>query len=125
MTNLFAPTAGGRIRISPTGTGEYTVKTLPLGDPLEGASDAEREYYLTHYQGVPLVELLRRLRKAEWNEAYLREENERLKEQARHLPPLHLIKETDARHKRIRALLDRPGRISRADLIDALGTPTV
>jgi hypothetical protein len=125
MTNLFAPTAGGRIRISPTSTGEYTVKTLPLEDPLEGATDTEREYYLTHYQGVPLTELLRRLRKAEWNEARLREENERLKEQARHLPPLHLIQETDARHKRIRALLDRPGRISRDALLDALSTPTL
>lgn len=125
MANLTRPTTGGRIRISPTGNGDYTVKTLPLDDPLEGASDEERAFYTANYQGIPLTELLRRLRKAEWNETYLREENRRLEEQARRVPPRHLIEEIDARHKRVRALLDRSGRISRTDLIDALSTPTV
>ncbi|MGE7437555.1 hypothetical protein [Kitasatospora sp. NPDC001175] len=124
MTDLRRPTAGGCIRISPTGRGDYTVKALPLEDPLEGATDGERAFYLANYQGVPLAELLRRLRLAEWNAAEYRQRVEQLEEQSRRMPSLALIHEMDARHRRVRALLDRPGRVSRAELLAALSTPT-
>jgi hypothetical protein len=122
---LHKPTAGGRIRLSPTADGHYTSQHLPLEDPLDGATDAEREFYLANYQGVPLAELLRRLRTAEGDAAYRQEEIARLQEQARRMPPLYAIHEMDARHKRIRALLDVPrrGGIPKAELLAALRDP--
>jgi hypothetical protein len=122
---LHKPTAGGRIRLSPTADGHYTSMHLPLEDPLDGATDAEREFFLANYQGVPLAELLRRLRTAEWNAAYLREEVDRLEGQAKRMPPLYAIHEMDARHKRIRALLDVPrrGGIPKSELLAALSEP--
>lgn len=123
MPDLTRPSAGGRIRLTPTGDGDYTAKSLPLEDPLEGATDGERAFYAANYRDVPLADLLRRLRTAERNAGEYKQRIEQLEEQARRMPPLHAIHEMDVRHKRIRALLDQPGRISRAELLAALSDP--
>lgn len=122
MTDLNPPRAGGRIRLSPTGDGGYRTERLPLADPLEGATDEERAFYLASYQGVPLAELLRRLRLAEWNAEYYQREHEAMQEYQKRYPPLYVIQEMDARHKRVRALLDVPRRrtIPKAELEAAL-----
>lgn len=112
-----SPTVITRVVLWPTRGG-----TIPTGeDPLGDASDEERQFF-AQYADVTLLELWRRLRTAEWNAAYRQEEIERLLEQARRLPPLSDIREMDARHKRVRALLDVPQRrsIPRAELRAAL-----
>ncbi|MFJ4678992.1 hypothetical protein [Kitasatospora sp. NPDC088783] len=60
--NLLKPRAGGSLRIGPEGTTRHE-----LPDPLEGASEEERTFFLTHFHGQPLLEVLRRLRTAQWN----------------------------------------------------------
>lgn len=104
--DLARPAAGGRIRLSATGH----VKRLPIDDPLAGATDAEREYYLAHYQGVPLAELLRRLRAAEWNAAEYKRQADAASAALNRMPPRHKIEDLAARHQRITALLDVPRR---------------
>lgn len=91
--------------------------------PLDDANPEERRFFGAQYADVPLLELWRRLRLAEWNAGEYKQRIEQLEEQARRMPPLHAIHEMDVRHKRIRALLDQPGRISRADLLAALSNP--
>jgi len=122
MTDLTPPRAGGRIRLTPTSDGGHTTTHLPPADPLEGATDEERAFYLANYGGIPLAELLRRLRLAEWNAREYQQQAEALQEQAKQQPPLYRIREMDARHKRVRALLDVPRRrtIPKADLEAAL-----
>lgn len=110
MADLRIPTAGGRIIIRPTTNGDHTARSLPPEDPLAGATDSEREYYLTHYQGIPLAELLRRLRTAEWDAAEYRRRSERASAQLAAMPPLHKIRDLNERHQRVQALLDVPRR---------------
>lgn len=123
--DLNRPTAGGRIRLSPTGDGNYVSERLPLEDPLEGATEAEREFYLQHYQGVPLAELLRRLRHAEWDAQQYRRECEQLREQARRTPPMHQVEAWYSAVQRVLGLLELPRRRSftRAELQAAIDPP--
>jgi hypothetical protein len=123
MVNLRQPSAGGRVCLVPTTDGDYTAKRLPLEDPLEGATESERKFYLAHYDGIPLAELLRRLRAAEWSAAHYKAEYEGLQETARRMPPLYKIQERDARHRRVLALLKASPRrrvIPKAELEEAL-----
>ncbi|MBA2951628.1 hypothetical protein [Streptomyces himalayensis] len=80
----------------------------------------EWRHFAEHYADIPLIELWRRLRLAEWNAAEYRRQAEQWCEIASRTPPLHVIEETADRHKRITALLAKPGRISRALLTAAL-----
>lgn len=117
---LTTPRAGGRIRLTPTADGGHTTRRLPLEDPLQGATDEERAFYLANYSGIPLAELLRRLRLAERNADHYQREHEAAREREATQPPAWLVHQVDARHKRIKALLDGGGRISRALLTAAL-----
>lgn len=87
---------------------------------LTDAKPDELRFFAEHYAGVPLADLLRRLRRAEWNAAYYQEELKAAQKRQAALPSLHVIQEVDARHKRIKALLAGGGRISRALLTAAL-----
>lgn len=124
-SSLTAPSAGGRMRLTPTGDGSYRTQRLPLADPLAGATDAERAFYLAHYDGVPLAELMRRLRLAEWNAERYQRQAAALERQAKEQPPAYRFREMADRLSRVRALLDVPRRrvIPKADLADALDTP--
>jgi hypothetical protein len=109
-----------RVVLWPT-RGEMATSERPLDD----ANAEERQFFGAQYADVPLLELWRRLRRAEWDAAERQRRITQLEDQARRMPPLHLIQEVNARHKRIRALLDTPDRraISREALRDALATP--
>jgi hypothetical protein len=101
------------------GDGPFDSGDLSLTD----ANPIELEAFARDYAGVPLLELMRRLRLAEWNAAEYQRQAEAAQRSLRGLPPLHAIQELDARHKRIRGLLAAPGRISKADLEAALREP--
>lgn len=120
MPELTPPRAGGRIRLTPKTGGGYTTQSVPPEDPLAGATDEERAFYLASYGGIPLAELLGRLRRAEWSATYYQSEYEAALEREAEQPPSYLVYQVDARHKRIKALLDGGGRISRALLTAAL-----
>lgn len=93
---------------------------------LAEANADEQRHFAEHYAGVPLLELMRRLRLAEWNAAEYQRQAEQLQEINRRTPPLHAIREMDARHKRVRALLEIPRRraIPKGELQAALNDPT-
>lgn len=59
------PTGGGR-RLTPNGNGGYTVTELPTEQPTEREHHA---FTIAGYYGLPQLELMRRLRKAEWDAA--------------------------------------------------------
>ncbi|MFB8182574.1 hypothetical protein ACFC8N_42625 [Streptomyces sp. NPDC055966] len=121
-TDQPTPTARSRIVLWP----EPEDADFPAGDTsLTQASDDELRFYAANYAGVPLRELMRRLRLAEWNAAEYQRQAEELQASTRQMPPLQAIREMDDRHKRIRGLLATPGRISRADLEAALREPAV
>lgn len=120
MPDLTPPDAGRRHILRPYTDGHYTTHSLPLEDPLAGATEAQRAYYIAHYDGIPLAEILFRLRAAEWDAAAYKEQLDAAKEQLAALPPLYRIQDIAARHKRITALLAGGGRISRALLTAAL-----
>lgn len=123
MTELRKPTAGGSIRIQFDGNGGIaSSRRVPLADPLEGANDGERAFYLANYQGVPLLELLQRLRRAEWDADQYKRQAEVWEAYHKGYPALHLIQAMNERHKRIRALLDNRRRrtFTRIELEDAL-----
>jgi hypothetical protein len=108
-----ASTVKTRIVLWPTTEGA----DFDSGDTsLAEANADERRHFAEHYAGVPLLELMRRLRLAEWNAA----------EYQRQAEPLHLIQAMDARHKRVRALLEIPRRraIPKGELQAALNDPT-
>ncbi|MFD5566609.1 hypothetical protein [Streptomyces cadmiisoli] len=85
----------------------------------------EWRHFAKHYADVPLIELWRRLRTAEWNAAYYRGEYKATVEHHKAYPPLYRIQEMDARHRRVRDLLAVPRRrsIPRAELEAALNGP--
>lgn len=122
---MSTPPAGGRILLTPTGGGNYHVEHQQLEDPLAQASEEERRFFTEHYSGLDRLELMRRLRTAEWDATHHREEAERLQRQAREMPPLHRVQEMFGRMKRVRALLDVPRRrvIPRGELVAALYDP--
>ncbi|MCU1613894.1 MAG: hypothetical protein JWO98_1434 [Frankiales bacterium] len=119
-----APTATMRIVLWPTrGDADFT-RTV-LEDPLADATHEERINFAAQYADLSLLELWRRLRWAEWNAEHYRTEYERMQEYQKRYPPLYRIQEMDARHKRVRALLDVPRRrsIPKAELLAALNDP--
>ncbi|MEV6696274.1 hypothetical protein AB0M68_03800 [Streptomyces sp. NPDC051453] len=116
-----APTAAVRPVLWPTRAGRI-VDTADTS--LADAGSEELRSFAEHYADVPLLELMRRLRLAEWNAAHYRGEAEAAAETTRRMPSPSAIREMDARHTRIRGLLDAPGRISRAGLEAALREPT-
>lgn len=114
---LTPPAAGGRIRLTPTPGVGYTTKTLPLGDPLEGATDKERAFYEANYSGLTLAELLDRLRTAEWNAA------ERKRQLDAHIAGARYTRSSDAiALARVSSLVDvRRKTVRMHDLRCALG----
>jgi hypothetical protein len=88
--------------------------------PLDDATADEARFFAEEYADIPLLELWRRLKRAEWNAEYYQREAEQLRQIVSRTPPLHLIEAMDARHKRIRALLAKAGPISKALLTAAL-----
>ena len=111
------PTVTTRVVLWPARVGE----PFDSGDlSLEDANPTELAEFARDYAGVPLLELMQRLRRAEWNAAEYQRQAEQLQAQADRLPPMYLIEEIDARHKRLKDLVARPGRISRALLVAAL-----
>lgn len=119
--------AGGRITLTPKGDGTYDVARSTLTDPLDGATEEERRFFTeqSDYDNLSRLELMRRLRVAEWQAGHYQAEAERLQRQAREMPPLHKVKELHGRMKRVLALLDVPRRrvIPRSDLVDAIYAP--
>lgn len=87
---------------------------------LTEATPTELAEFARDYADVPLLELMRRLRVAEWNAAEYQRQAEQLQETVRRMPSLGLVEAVDARHKRIKALLAKPGPISKALLTAAL-----
>lgn len=63
MTDL--PPGGGR-RLTPTPDGDYLVTKLPFEQPTE---DEHRAFTRASYYGLSRLELMRRLREAEWDAA--------------------------------------------------------
>ncbi|MGY5127338.1 hypothetical protein [Streptomyces nigrescens] len=63
MTGL--PPGGGR-RLTPNGNDGYTVTELPVEQPTE---DEHRAFTRDGYYGLSRLELMRRLREAEWDAA--------------------------------------------------------
>jgi hypothetical protein len=116
-----ATTVTTRIVLWPSRDPDF--RATVLEDPLADATDDEARFFAEQYADVPLLELWRRLRRAEWDAAYYEQEHRAAVEREKRLPPRYLIEEMDARHKRIRGLLAAPGRISRADLEAALREP--
>jgi len=98
----------------------WTTWDSPQGDPLAGAGDQDRAFYLANYGTLPLAEIFRRLRLAEWNAEYRKRELNAALERAKAQPAAWLVAQVDARQKRLKTLLDHPGRISRNDLYGAL-----
>jgi hypothetical protein len=88
--------------------------------PLDDATPEEARFFAEEYADIPLLELWRRLRLAEWNAEHYQRQAEQLQATVRRMPPLSLVEAVDARHKRIRALLAKPGPISKALLTAAL-----
>ncbi|MFE2485992.1 hypothetical protein ACFXGR_22380 [Streptomyces mirabilis] len=116
MTETDATTAT-RIVMWPTHDGRI-VDTADTS--LTEANSEEARFFADRYADVPLLELMRRLRLAEWNAAEYQRQAEQAQEATRRMPPLSAIQQMDARHRKVRALLEAPGRISRAELRDAL-----
>ncbi|MDX3358047.1 hypothetical protein PV703_33130, partial [Streptomyces sp. ME01-24h] len=116
------PRRGVRMRIRLDGDGSWTTTgpVTPIEDPLADANPEELRFFADQYEGVPLIELYRRLRRAEWNADYYRGEYEAAVEREAKYPPLHVIQEVNARHQRIRDVLAAGGRINRALLTAAL-----
>ncbi|GGX46504.1 hypothetical protein [Streptomyces noursei] len=80
----LTPGRGGGVRLIPTGDGDYTSVPITLPDPLEGADPGERQYYIDHYGPLSMLEMCRRLRAAEWNEAVNKRRAEEAQEAARY-----------------------------------------
>jgi hypothetical protein len=110
MPDLTTPTGGARRILTPTAGGTYSTRSVPLEDPLDGATDQERAYYIAHYQDVPMAELLRRLRTAEWDSAHYKGEYEAARGRERQYPPLTQVRNLAARMRRVQQLLDTPRR---------------
>jgi hypothetical protein len=112
-----APVLKTRVVLWPAGDSD----DFRSGDlSLTEATPIELAEFARTYADVPLLELMRRLRVAEWNAAEYQRQAEQLQETARRTPSLALVEEVDARHKRIKALLAKPGPISKALLTAAL-----
>lgn len=109
-----------RIVLWPTREGD----DVDSGDlSLTEANAIELAEFARDYAGVPLLELMRRLRVAEWNAAEYQRQAEQLQETVRRMPSLALVEAVDARHRRVKALLAKPGPISKALLTAALAEP--
>lgn len=108
-----------RIVLWPT-AGDAAFQRTIQERPLDDANPDERRFFAEEYADIPLLELWRRLRLAEWNAEHYQREAEQSQAITRQTPPLHVIEEVDARHKRIKALLAKPGPISKALLTAAL-----
>lgn len=106
-----------RIVLWPT-AGDADFQRTGLERPLDDATPDEARFFAEEYADIPLLELWRRLARAEGDAKYYQQEAERWQEISRRTPPLALVRDVDARHKRIKALLAKPGRISR-DLLTA------
>ena len=116
---------GGRYILRPTPSGGYETTREPLEDPMEGAGPNERRFFEENYADLSRLELMRRLRGAEWDLAHYKEEAQRLQQQAREMPPLYKVQEMNERMKRIRALTKVPRRrsIPKPELLDILYNP--
>jgi hypothetical protein len=108
-----------RIVLWPT-AGDAAFQRTIQERPLDDANPDERRFFAEEYADIPLLELWRRLRLAEWNAEHYQREAEQSQAITRQTPPLYVIQELDARHKRIKALLAKPGPISKALLTAAL-----
>jgi hypothetical protein len=119
--------AGGRITLTPRVDGIYDAAHSPLPDPLAGATEEELRFFTeqSDYASLSRLEIMRRLRRAEWDAASYREKAEQLQESARQRPPLYRVQEMATRMKRLRSLLDVPRRrtIPRDELVAALYDP--
>jgi len=119
--------AGGRITLAPRADGAYDVTRSALPAPLAGATEEERRFFTeqSDYDDLSRLELMRRLRRAEWQASHYQAEAEQLQRQAHEMPPLHKVKELHGRMKRVLALLDVPRRrvIPRSELVDAYYAP--
>jgi hypothetical protein len=118
---------GGRITLTPKGDGTYDLSRSTLTDPLDEATEEERRFFTeqSDYDSLSRLELMRRLRGAEWDAAHYKDEVDRLQRQTREMPPLHKVKELHARMQRVLALLEVPRRrvIPRSELTDAVYAP--
>lgn len=118
---------GGRITLTPKGDGTYDVTRSPLTDPFDGATDEERRFFTeqSDYGSLSRLELMRRLRRAEWQASHHQAEAEQLQQQVREMPPLHKVKELHGHMQRVLALLEVPRRrtIPRSELAEAVYAP--
>lgn len=63
----LTPDRGGGYRLTPDGKGDYTSERITFPDPLEGADDEERRFFIDRYGPLSMLEMCQRLRVAEWN----------------------------------------------------------
>lgn len=78
MTNL---PAGGGVRLTPGGNDTYTVTKLVVEQP---TADEHKVFTRDGYYGLTRLELMRRLRGAEWDAAENKRKADALAEGARH-----------------------------------------
>lgn len=63
------PSRGGGVRLTPNGDGTYASTPITPPDPLEGAHNEERKFFIEQYGPLTMLEMCQRLRIAEWNAA--------------------------------------------------------
>lgn len=109
-SGFTTPRAGGRVLLTPTPDGSYSATRSALPDPLGGATDAERAFFTENYEGVPMLELLRRLRLAEWNADARSQEAAALRRSQKNQTPEYRVQAMAEALGKVRALLAVPRR---------------
>lgn len=111
---MSTPPAGGGVRLTPDGNGDYTITKLPVEQP---TADEHKVFTRDGYYGLSELELMRRLRGAEWNAA------ERKRQLEEHRAGAHHKRTSDERAlARVSGLVDHRRKTVRMwDLRCALG----
>lgn len=118
---MAEPITGARYVLTPRSDGSYRTSRSEIQDPMAGVSDRERRD-LQQYEGMSRLDLMRELRRYQWDAKEYQGQVEQLKQQAEEMPPLHRVQEMAERVRRIRALVMVPRRrvVPVRDLLEVL-----